>query len=213
VEDEIDDYPELFSQQTREALGLSVDALVDGLQRHAKLLSGMRGGSSEMPAVDEANDQVERLIAAWNERVDDHTGTSPVSLQGFDDEDDEEILEGEEAAELVDGEPLTVVSRWDLQVVDTDELMQAGREAHKRLWPGENDEDAAVAVPNTSQAVYALLHEHGEPWYDLPGIEVVRGARAYVRPIDPPTPLSPEDDLGEAIAQPPGEQLFNEGWA
>jgi hypothetical protein len=213
VEDEIDDYPEQFSQQTREALGLSVDALVDGLQRHAKLLSGLRGGSSEMPAVDEANDQVERLIAAWNERVFDHTGTSPVPLQDFGDEDDEEILEGEEAAELVDGEPLTVVSRWDLQVVDTDELMQAGREAHKRLWPGENDEDAAVAVPNTSQAVYALLHEHGEPWYDLPGIEVVRGARAYVRPIDPPTPLSYEDDLGEAIAQPPGEQLFNEGWA
>jgi hypothetical protein len=139
VDDEIDDYPEQFSQQTREALDLSVDALIEGLQRHAKLLSGMRGGSSEMPAVHETNAEVERLIAAWNERVSDHTGTLPVSLQGFDDEDDEELLEGEEAAELVDGEPLTVVSRWDLQVVDTDELMQAGREAHKRVWPDEND--------------------------------------------------------------------------
>jgi hypothetical protein len=212
VEDEIDDYPEQFSQQTREALGLSVDALVDALQRHAKLLSGMRGGSSEMPAVHDANAEVERLIAAWNERVVDHTGTFPVSLQGFGDEDDEEILEAEEAAELVDGEPLTVVSRWDLHVVDTDELMQAGREAHMRLWPDENDEDAAVAVPNVGQAVYALLHEHGEPWYDLPGIEVVRGVRAYVRPIDPPTPLSDEDDYDEAIAQPPGERLFGESW-
>jgi hypothetical protein len=213
VDDEIDDYPEQFSQQTREALDLSVDALIEGLQRHAKLLSGMRGGSSEMPAVHETNAEVERLIAAWNERVSDHTGTLPVSLQGFDDEDDEELLEGEEAAELVDGEPLTVVSRWDLQVVDTDELMQAGREAHKRVWPDENDEDAAVAVPNVGQAVYALLHERREPWYDLPGIEVIGGARVFVRPIDPPTPLSSEDDLDEAIAEPPGERLFQEGWA
>jgi hypothetical protein len=68
VEDEIDHYPKQFSQQTREALGRSVDALVDGLQRHTKLLSGMRGGSSEIPAVHEANAQVERLIAAWNNR-------------------------------------------------------------------------------------------------------------------------------------------------
>jgi hypothetical protein len=68
-------------------------------------------------------------------------------------------------------------------------------------------------LPNVGQAVYALLHERREPWYDLAGIEVIGGARVFVRPSDPPTPLSSEDDLDEAIAEPPGERLFQEGWA
>lgn len=212
MEDELDDYPEQFSPQTREALDVSVAALVDALQRHAKQVGGMRGGSSDVPAVFDANAEVEQLIAAWNERVFDHTGTFPVSLQGLD-EDGEDFAEDEEdPAELEDGEPLSVVSRWDLSVVDSQALLQAGRDAHRRLQPDETEGDAAVAVPNVGQAVYALLHEHGEPWYDMPGVEVVSGLRAYVRPDEQPTPLSEETDYDEAITQPPGERLFGESW-
>ena len=212
VEHESGEYPEQFSQSTREALQLSVAALVDALQRHANLVSGMRGGSSETPAIFDANEEVERLIAAWNERVMAHTGTFPVSLQGLGGDEDE-FLKGEDGQEdLTDGEPLTVVSRWDLRLVDADALMGAGREAHKRLYPGETDADATVAVPTPGQALYAILHEHGEPWYDMPGIEVARGVRSYVKPSEPATPLSDEDDEFEAIIQPPGERLFGESW-
>jgi hypothetical protein len=212
VEDALDDWPEQFSPQTREALDLSVAALVDALQRHAKQLGGMRGGSRDSPAVFHANAEVERLIDAWSERVFDHTGTFPVSLQGFDGDGEEVTEDEEDPAELEDGDPLSVVSRWDLLVVDTDALLQAGRDAHRRLRPDENDEDAAVAVQNVGQAVYALLHERGEPWYDMPGVEVVNGRRAYVRPDEQPPPLSEESDYDEAITQPPGERLFGEGW-
>lgn len=210
--DEVDDYPEQFSPQSREALDLSVAALVDALQRHAAQLGGMRGGSSDIPAVFDANAEVERLIAAWNERVFDHTGTFPVSLQGFDRDGEEFAEDGQDPAELEDGEPLSVVSRWDVVVVDIDALLRAGRDAHMRLRPDESDADAAVAVPTPGQAVYALLHERGEPWYNMPGVQVVSGVRAYVRPDERPTPLSDETDYDEAITQPAGERLFGESW-
>ncbi len=175
---------------------------------------GLRGGSSEMLGLFDANADIERLIHEWNERVGDHTGTWPVllerrgdELEDIDSDDDDDVLR------LSDGEPISVVSRWDLQVVDAVALIEAGREAHKRLQPRENDEDAAFAVPDAGRALYALLHEAGEPWHDMPGVEVVRGVRAYVRRHVPAGPLSPEDVGDETIVEPAGDRLYGESWA
>lgn len=213
VEEELSDYPEQFSERTRTALDAAVEGLVEALRRHAHYVGGLRGGSSELAGLFEANAEVESLIDAWNERVGDHTGTFPVSLIRPEEDLDDDLEDDSELRAVSDASPISVVSRWDLLVVDVAALVRAGREAHKRVYPGENDEDAAAAVPDAGQALYALCHDAGEPWYDIPGIEVVRGVRAYVRPDEPATPLSAEDDIEATIVEPAGERIFGESWA
>ena len=209
-----DEFPEQFSQRTRETLTGAVEELVAVLRAHAEHVGGLRGGSSEMPGVHEANRQVEQAIATWNERAFDHTGTFPVSLAGLDDDfEDFDAEDDVDDDDLADGRPLAVVSRWDLVVTDTEALVAVGREAHLRNRPEEKEEDAAVAVCDAEQALYAVLHERGEPWYDLPGVEVVRGIRAYVQPEQPAEPYTNDDAETEArVEEPPGERLYFETW-
>jgi hypothetical protein len=214
-----DDYPEQFSDETRQALRGAVSALTEGLQEHADQLTALRGGTSDIPAVFAVNRRIAQLLDAWNEAVFDLTGTTPVLLDGLDDDDDEDEDEDEDdldddTPDLVDADPLTVVERWDLVVTDADALVHGGREAHRRLWPKETDRDAQAAVPSAAQALYALLHERGEPWYDLPGVEVVAGSRAYVRPDEPVSPDEDDDDVPDdiRIQQPSGEVLYGESW-
>ncbi len=209
LDDEHDDHPEQFSEESRAALESATAALVEGLQRHTQAVLGMRGGSKETPAVFAINEEVERLVDEWNDRVLDHTGTYPLALITHEDDEDDE---DEDLVELGDGTPVAVVSRFDLVVTDSAALTEAGRQAHRRLREGEDEEDAAAAVSGVGQALYALLHERGEPWYELPGVEVVRGVRRYVRPNEPAVPLD-ENDLEVPIVEPDGEQIYGEAWA
>ncbi|MBI1378538.1 MAG: hypothetical protein GC157_13790 [Frankiales bacterium] len=205
------DEPQQFSEQTSGAINAAVDALVDALRSHAAFVGALRGGSSEMPSLFAANEAVERLITEWSERVFDHTGTFPAVLVGDPDldgsDDDEDGWE-----ELTEGDPLTVVSRWDLALVDPGALLDAGRAAHRRNRDEETDEDAAMAIATPANALYAILHESGEPWYRIPGVEVIKGARLFIRPDEQPAPLS-ADDEGDDVGQPAGEVLFGESWA
>lgn len=163
-----------------------------------------------MQALFAAHAEVERLLNAWNERVLDHTGIFPVSLLGPDDQDADDERDEEEGPQ--DGSPLSVISRWDLRLVDAQALLTEGRQSHQRLNPDEIDEDAEAAVPDPGQALYALLHEAGEPWFDLPGVEVVYGARVFIEPDDPVTAPA-DDDFDAPIVQPPGRRLYGESWA
>ena len=204
--------PEQWTDETRSAVEAATDELLAAVRSHVRLVSGLRGGSSEMQAVFDANRAVEQAIDAWNERVFDYTGTFVVSLEGkYDEADDEGDVEDDLLAE---GPALAVVSRWDLLVTDPQALLAAGRDAHKRLRPEELDVDAEVAVAGVGQALYALTHERGELWYDLPGIEVVRGIRAYVAPDEPTEPFT--DDIAETdapVVEPEGERVYLESWA
>ena len=203
------EFPEQFSPETRAALLRAVDELTAALHAHAERLAGMAGGSRDVAAVFAAHDQVAAVLDAWNERVFDHTGTFPLALAA--DEDDEDDEDDDEPQEPADGDPITVTSRWDLRVVDTAALLGAGRDAHRRMSPGADDEDAAAPVPHPGLALHALLQEHGERRYDLPGLEVLHGAPSYVRHAGPAGGPDEDDDLAP-IAQPPGERLFGESW-
>lgn len=210
-----DDFgPEQWTDETRSAVEVATEELIAAVRSHVQLVTGLRGGSSEMQAVFDANRSVEKAIDAWNERVFDHTGTFVVSLEGKYHEDDEEGELGDEDDLVVTGSALAVVSRWDLLVTDPEVLVTAGREAHKRMRPEELDEDAEVAVAGVGQALYALTHERGDLWYDLPGIEVVRGIRAYVAPDEPTEPFTDDDEETEApVVEPEGERVYLESWA
>ncbi len=113
LDDEHDDHPEQFSEESRAALESATAALVEGLQRHTQAVLGMRGGSKETPAVFAINEEVERLVDEWNDRVLDHTGTYPLALITHEDDEDDE---DEDLVELGDGTPVAVVSRFDLVV-------------------------------------------------------------------------------------------------
>jgi hypothetical protein len=167
-----------------------------------------------MLALHDANAEIERLIGAWSSAVLDHTGTIPVVLGGFDDEtEDEQDDEHVDGDEDLTGETLSVVSRWDLQVLDAAALLQAGRDAHRRNEPQETDGDAELAVPDVALALQSLLHERGEPWYDVPGVDVVAGLRVYVRRDEQPPVLLSDDEVDEEVRQPRGRVLFSESWA
>ncbi len=209
-QDDAEDFPEQYSESTREAMKAAVEALIEGLRAHASFVARLRGGSSELQGLFVANDEVERLLDRWNEAVFDHTGTFAVSLALPEEQEVDDELDEEEDPQ--DGSPLSVISRWDLTLIDAQALLRAGRQAHQRLNPDENDEDAEVAVPDPAQALYALLHEAGEPWFDLPGVDVAYGARVFIEPDDPvPTPA--DDDFDAPIVQPPGRRLYGESWA
>lgn len=188
---------EQYSEKSGHRLEAAGARLVELVRQYALDARVMHGGSSEMPALFERNKALARAVADWNERVLDHTGTSPLLL--------EEPLE-------LEGQ-ISVVSRWDLGVVDSSELIAAGRGAHRRDHPEETEADATVAVADAAHALSTSTHPAGEPWYEVPGVEVLSGARVYLVPDGPlePLPEEPEEFLN-ALAAPSGRVAFSEGW-
>ncbi len=207
--------PDQHSVESRLALEQATRDLISALQRHVDYATGMRGGSSELKRLHKLNDEVEKLVAAWDDRVLDHTGTSPVVLLTRDPVEEDADDEDPENEDLPAGvEDVTVVSRWDLRITDRDALLRAGREAHKQSDPTENDEDARAVVRSSVDALYALRYERGEPWYEFPGVHVVSGARMYLRPEEPLRPVDPSpDQLDAYLRRPAGEEVLSEGWA
>ncbi len=212
---------EQFSAGSAAELEVATRALTSALGDYLELVTGLRGGSLDVQRVFAANDVVRREALRWDDAAGDHTGTVPLGLEDLgEDEDSEETDADDEAS---DGEPETVyeisiVSRWDLEVSDLPALVEGGRAAHRRLQPEESEEDVRVAIPDddVGPALYALVHERGEPWYDLPGVFVLGGHRDYIdRDGDQPmTAAETEDDLPELapLRLPDGEVVFSESW-
>jgi len=196
---------QFFSTETRQALADASRKLAERLQAHTEALLAMTG-DEDNSALYEQNAALEELVEDWNDAVFEHTGTAPLLLD--DSADDEEDEESEH------DHVISVVSRFDLRVVDLDALLEAGRAAQER-HPAEVDEDSEhEPVESAEQAIYEISREVGEAWFELPGIEMVAGARAYVVPEPPFEALDPdaEDVVTELIA-PNGVATHAETWA
>jgi hypothetical protein len=155
----------------------------------------------------EQNAALEELVEGWNDAVFEYTGTSPLVL---DDESDGEEPDEEEVeeADLV----ISVVSRFDLRVVDPEALLEAGSSAQRRR-PVEEDE-THEPVETAEQAMYELSRELGEAWFALPGVELLAGARAYVVPDDTFEPLDVEvEDVRTELGAPEGTVTHAETWS
>ncbi len=202
---------EQYSEESGQRLAAAADSLIEAIRRYVLDARAMRGGTSEVAALFDRNDALANAVAEFSERAFDHTGTLPLPLQQLEENDFEE--DGAELDDRPDGGLLSVLSRWNLLVFDEPELLAAGRAAHRRNRPEESEEDAGVAVTDASSALYAVLHEAGEPWIRVPGVRVVNAARVYVAPDEPPAPL-PDDpeDFAQAVRLPPGRIIFSEGW-
>jgi hypothetical protein len=196
---------QFFSVETREALAEASRRMAERLQAHTEALLAMTG-DEERAALYEQNQALEELVETWNDAVFEHTGTAPLLLDdSVDDEDDDEV------------EPdhvISVVSRFDLRVVDLSALIEAGRAAQER-HPAELDEGGeAEPVESAEQAIYEISREVGEAWFELPGIEMVAGARAYVVPELPFEPLDADaEDVVTELVAPNGIATHAETWA
>jgi hypothetical protein len=198
---------QFFSEETRLALAEASRHLTERLQAHTEALLAMTGGPDEQAALYEQNAALEELVEGWNEAVFEHTGTAPLLLEEEDlDEDEEEEDEPEQV--------ISVVSRFDLRVVDSEALLTAGRAAQER-HPVELDETGErEPVESAEQAIYEISRELGEGWFELPGVDLVAGARAYVVPEYPFEPLEADaDDVLTEIAAPNGSVTHAETWA
>lgn len=206
-------YIEQYTAESNRRLQEATATLVCLLQEYASSAGAMRGGSREMVDLHKRNDALRAAVAEWTERASDHTGTTPLLLLGCGDED-----EGNQPPQEQEAEPqarLSVLSRWDLDIHSLQELIGAGRSAHQRIRPGETDEDAAVAIADPAGALYALLYEAGEPWYEIPGVEVVSGVRLYIEPSGGPQvtgDFDSMDDPRDAVTVPEGLLIFSETW-
>jgi hypothetical protein len=198
---------QFFSEETRLALAEASRQLTERLQAHTEALLAMTGGPDEQAALYEQNAALEELVEGWNEAVFEHTGTAPLLLE-------EEDLDEDEAEEDEPEQVISVVSRFDLRVVDSEALLTAGRAAQER-HPVELDETGErEPVESAEQAIYEISRELGEGWFELPGVDLVAGARAYVVPEYPFEPLEADaDDVLTEIAAPNGSVTHAETWA
>ncbi|HEU4947895.1 MAG TPA: hypothetical protein VFT31_12135 [Kribbella sp.] len=196
-----------FSEETRTALAEASRRLTERLQAHTEALLAMTGGPEEQDALYEQNLALEQLVDGWNDAVFEHTGTAPLLLE--DDLDDEEAEEAAEPEQVI-----SVVSRFDLRVIDAEALLAAGRASQERYPIEEEELGDREPVESTEQAIYEISRELGEPWFELPGVDLVAGARAYVIPEDPFEPLDADaTDVLPEIGAPNGTVTHAETWS
>lgn len=221
----MDDHVEQYSPESARRLREATAALTAELDRFVEGTAGMHGGSAEMPAFFARQAGLSDAVTEWQRRAAEDSGFFVLPLDADlldDDGDDEEGEQDDDEGPVEITDAISVVSRWDLGVVDVDALVAAGRAAHRRMRPEEDDADTTVAVDGPAMAVQALLHEQGEPWYEVDGLQVLHGARVFFRPDAPAAPeveaddevLDPFlDDPVDAVLPPPGEVVFSEGWS
>lgn len=198
---------QFFSEESRKALAEASRQLAERLQAHTEALLAMTG-DEEQASLYEQNAALEELVEGWNDAVFEHTGTAPLLLD--DDVEDEEDEEEPEEEDQV----ISVVSRFDLRVVDLEALLEAGRTAQER-HPVELDESGErEPVDSAEQAIYEISREVGEAWFELPGVDLVAGARAYVVPEYPFEPLEADaEDVLTELSAPNGAITHAETWA
>ncbi|GAA2818701.1 hypothetical protein [Kribbella solani] len=195
---------QFFSSETREALAAASRKLAERLQAHTDALLAMTG-TEDHATLFEHNAALEGVVEDWNDAVFEHTGTTPLLLDEPVEEDDEETEQDH---------VISVVSRFDLRVLDLDTLLEAGRAAQER-HPAELDESGdRDPVDTAEQAIYEISREVGEAWFELPGTEMVAGARAYVVPEAPYEPLDVEaEDVVTELIAPNGVATHAETWS
>ncbi len=197
---------QFFSEESRKALAEASRLLAERLQAHTEALLAMTG-DEEQSTLYEQNAALEELVEGWNDAVFEHTGTAPLLLDDEVEDDDEE--EEEERDHVI-----SVVSRFDLRVVDLEALLEAGKSAQER-HPAELDETGErEPVETAEQAIYEISREVGEAWFELPGVDLVAGARAYVVPEWPFEPLEADaEDVLSELSAPNGAITHAETWA
>lgn len=98
-------------------------------------------------------------------------------------------------------------------VTNRDEVLEAGRRAHLRDHPVDGEADAELAVPDPGAAVMALLGQSATIWFNIPGIEPLRGVHVGIVPTDVLEPQEIDiDSIVDNVVPPEGAVFFSEVW-
>ncbi|MGQ0844586.1 MAG: hypothetical protein ACT4QF_10660 [Sporichthyaceae bacterium] len=212
MHDEMDEYLEQYSPASAQALTESVERLVEGLRAWAAQAVAMRGGDAELAGLFDRNDRLAAMVEEFNDAAGNHTGTLVLALAGLEDDFDLDLEDDEEDDDVPLQSQLCVVSRWDLELVDRDALIAAGRAAHLRENPRSTAEDAEVAVWDASSAIAAITCGTGEVWFGIPGLRPMGGARVGIAPDESLAPLPDDPELIDYLVPPSGVCILSESW-
>lgn len=161
-----------FSSESSERLVHATAALLQGLQQYVSDVRAMTGRSAEIPALFARNRNVETLVRAWNDAAIDYTGTAPLLLAerpSLGEAQLDAVEESDSTEDVIAAPLLSVVSRFDLVISNADDLLASGRAAYRRMWPDEDSDDVAVAIPSPAHALSAIMNATGEPWITCRG--------------------------------------------
>jgi hypothetical protein len=160
----------LWSDAARERYVRCADDLIAALKAHVAMNVERTGRQRELEPYFASSEGLEKAAGSFNEAEFDWCGSFPLRL--IDDEIDE-IDDEDEADE--NPQPASVVSglfRWDFAVTEEAAVIAAGRDAYRRAWPSDTDEDAELAVPDIERAAAEIIHLEGwSALEDTPGWE------------------------------------------
>ncbi|WP_328330379.1 hypothetical protein OHA70_08580 [Kribbella sp. NBC_00382] len=166
-----------WSDAARERYMRCTEDLIAALKAHSALTIERSGRQRELGPYFSSSEALEKAAEAFSESEFDWCGSWPLSLTDIEDSDDED-----NAREPAGPEPvLSGLFRWDFTVTDEAAVVGAGRDAYRRSWPSDTDEDAVIAVPDVVRAAAEIVHA-GE-WPELentPGLEHRAEWRTFV---------------------------------
>jgi hypothetical protein len=157
-----------WSDAARERYVRRTEELIAALKAHSALTIERKGRQRELEPYFASSEALEKAAEEFNEGELDWCGSSSLNLMDgdldeFDDEDEDE----EPAGPVLSG-----LFRWDFTVTDEEAVIGAGRDAYRRLWPSDTDEDATLAVPDIARAAAEIIHADDPAGLkDTPGLE------------------------------------------
>lgn len=210
-----DGAPETFwTPAGRERYLAGVDALVEELRRHSRLVAALDEEHFDHDPDTRrtfwtSQDLLHRAIAASNERETDWIGTRSLPETEVD-EDGADVGEAGlaelgDADELIDlddgrirpaGDILSLVGRWDVDLVDPERFLAAARAAYTARHGLSDPTLAEASVTDPLEAAAALLEEPSWPELEVPGASIALGAYwQYVVHDEPLAEPDEPDDL------------------
>lgn len=210
----MEDWVEPFSEESRAALRDAARRLAEAVLHYADATEGMRGSTGDSLRLFDLNRELEAAVVALNDRAFEHSGSTPLGLQKF--EDDPEVAFEEDEDEpplLVAGGFISAVSRWDVAVTDAEELVRTGREVHLRQHPLDAEPDAELAVPDPPAALMTIIGDNADLWFHIPGVEPVSGLHVGIVPSSEIEPREVDiEAVLDNVAPPEGTVFFSESW-
>lgn len=168
---------EQWGEEARQALLARAEAVRVAITDYVDEVVLLTGRQRELAGLFSANDVLRSAAAKFDDAAFDLTGTAPLGVEAWDDED-----EDEDDAEDETGPVLTVVGRWDYRITDADAVMAAGRRSHLAHGTDDTDEDARLRVRDVESAAGEIMHGDAVARLDeTPGLEQIRFATTVIR--------------------------------
>jgi len=160
-----------WTDRARDTYAAQGEELIKALRKHIELTLARSDRHEAQAEYTQSAERLRRAAAGLDQAEFDWCGSFPLGLGALEWDD---LESDDQNAVDMDVDILTVVGRWDYQVVDGAALMSAGRASYAALWPESTNEDAASAVEDLAAAVREIAHRSG--WGALDAVAGLQSA-------------------------------------